>query len=305
MREEAAGIPTAGSLEAALGAHRKRSWVRGLKRFAQRKPLGAVGGGLLLGLVLVAIGAPWVATHDYLMHDIPNRLVGPGRDYLFGTDIFGRDQFSRIVFGSRISLYVGLLSVALGTGVGIALGVASGYLGGKFDLIVQRFVDALLGFPSLVLVLVMVVALSPSLNSVTIAIAISFAPRVTRISRASTLSIREEVYVLAAQAIGTGTIRIMLRHVVPNSLAPVFVLATGYLGTAIVVEASLSFLGLGVPPPQPSWGNMLQFAARGFHEVAPWLAVYPGLALASVSFAFALFGDALRDVLDPRLRSSS
>jgi peptide/nickel transport system permease protein len=302
MREGAAEIPVA--VAPALGVRRKRHWADGVKSFVRRKPLGAVGGGLLLGVVLVAIFAPFVATHDYLVHDIPNRLIGPGRDYFFGTDIFGRDQFSRIVYGARISIYVGLVSVGFGTLVGVTLGVASGYLGGKFDLVVQRFVDALLGFPSLVLVLVMVVALSPSLNSVTIAIAISFAPRVTRISRASTLSIRQEVYVLAAQAIGTSTGKIMLRHVFPNSLAPVFVLATGYLGTAIVVEASLSFLGLGVPPPQPSWGNMLQFAARGFHEVAPWLAIFPGLALASVSFAFALFGDALRDVLDPRLRGS-
>jgi len=271
-------------------------------RFSQKYPLGALGALVLMILVFVAIFAPVFATHDPLAQDIPNRLHGPSMDFWLGTDTFGRDSYSRIVYGSRVSLYVGLLAVTLGTTVGTVLGIMSGYLGGKVDMILQRVVDAFMGFPSLILALIMVVALGASLNNVMLAIGITIIPRMSRLSRSSALSVKEEVYILASQAIGAKTVRILLRHVLPNSMAPVFVLATGYLGTAIVSEASLSFLGLGVPPPAASWGGMLEIGTRGYLETAPWLAVYPGVALSVVVFAFSFFGDALRDAFDPRLR---
>jgi peptide/nickel transport system permease protein len=192
----------------------------------------------------------------------------------------------------------------MGTIIGMGIGVASAYFGGKFDLMVQRFVDTMMGFPGLVLVLIMVVALGPSLFNVTLAIAITYSDKVIRLSRSAALSVKEEDYILAARAVGVDTRRILYRHVAPNTLAPIFVLASAQLGASIVTEAGLSFLGLGVQPPTPSWGNMLQAAATGNMEAAPWLAIYPGLALAIVTFAFAVFGDALRDVLDPRLRGT-
>jgi peptide/nickel transport system permease protein len=237
-----------------------------------------------------------------LEQDLYRRLTGPSQDFWLGTDTLGRDVLSRVVFGSRVALYVGILSVALGSIAGVSLGVASGYLGGWIDLSIQRTVDSFMGFPALVLALVFVAALGASVNNVILAIAVIFTPRMIRLARASTLSTKQEVYVLAAVATGCSSLRVMVRHVFPNCLAPVFVLATGYLGQAIVIEASLSFLGLGVPPPHPSWGGMLEYGARGYMETAPWLSMFPGLALASVVFAFIFFGDALRDHLDPRLR---
>lgn len=280
----------------------KRGGFNQVLRFSQKYPLGALGALVLILLVIVAVFAPWVATHDPLDMDIPNRLHAPGLEFWLGTDTFGRDSYSRIIFGARVSLYVGLLAVTLGTTVGTVLGIMSGYLGGKFDMILQRVVDAFMGFPSLILALIMVVALGASLNNVMLAIGITLIPRMSRLSRSSALSVKEEVYILASQAIGANTVRILFRHVLPNSMAPVFVLATGYLGTAIVSEASLSFLGLGVPPPNSSWGGMLEIGTRGYLETAPWLAIYPGIALSVVVFAFSFFGDALRDAFDPRLR---
>ena len=264
--------------------------------------MGATGAFLLLTLAVVALLAPVIATHDPLVQAGLDRLQGPSVEHLFGTDNLGRDVFSRVVFGSRISLFVGLLSVALASVAGTVVGITSAYLGGKFDLIVQRLVDAFLGFPSLVLTLALVIALSGSLLTVTLAISISFLPRVVRIARSQALSVKEEVYVRAARALGVSGTRIVLLHIAPNCLAPVFVVSTGLLGTAVITEASLSFLGLGVPPPNPSWGGMIQQGARGYLEAAPWLAVMPGIALSMIVFSFAFLGDALRDSLDPRLR---
>jgi peptide/nickel transport system permease protein len=300
MSVEAISQPT-------LGASRALSARRGFSTnpviaFIRKKPLGAFGAGILIVLCLTAIFADFIAPYDPILQDVPYRLRAPDESFWFGTDIYGRDVFSRIVYGARVSLYVGILSVLIGTAVGLVLGAASGYLGGRFDILVQRIMDALMGFPPIVLALILVVALGPSLNSVTVAIAITYLPRVARLARSSALSIKEEAYVDAARTIGCTTPRIMLLHVIPNSLTPVFVLATGQLGNSIVAEATLSFLGLGVPPPHPSWGGMLQFGAKGYLESAPWLTIFPGLALSSVVFAFALFGDALRDVLDPRLK---
>jgi len=291
-----------GTLAYPLALRAQRPRGQNLLDFIRRKPLGAFGATVLLLLVLAAIFAQVIAPYDPLAQEVRIRLKPPSPDHWFGTDNFGRDILSRLLYGSRVSLYVGLVSVSIGTVIGALVGITSGYLGGKVDLAVQRVVDALLGFPSLLIALLMTVALRPSLEAVAIAIAIGFTPRMTRLSRASALSVKEDVYVLAARAMGARTWRIVLAHVLPNSLAPVFVLATAYLGTAIVAEASLSFLGLGVPPPHPSWGGMLQFGARGYLEAAPWLTIFPGIALSLVVYSFAVFGDALRDVLDPRLR---
>ena len=285
-----------------LKAPAMRSWAIKLWRFARYKPLGAIGGGILLVMIFVAVFAPYIATTDPTVQDANVRLAAPSSQAWFGVDNHGRDVFSRVVYGARISFYVGIMAVLIGTITGVILGVSSSYAGGWFDLLIQRVVDALLGFPSIVLAMVLVVALGPSMTNVTLAIGLILIPRMTRLSRSSALSVKEEVYVTAAQAVGCSGLRIVARHIVPNSLAPVFVLATGYLGTAIVTEASLSFLGLGIPPPAPSWGGMIQAGARGFMEAAPWLVIFPGLALSAVVFGFALFGDSLRDVLDPRLR---
>jgi peptide/nickel transport system permease protein len=287
----------------AARAHGRQAFTRNpIVSFVLKKPLGAFGAAVLIILVITAIFADFIAPYDPVLQDVPYRLRPPDESFWFGTDIYGRDVFSRIVYGARISLYVGLVSVIIGTVVGMLLGASSGYFGGAYDLWMQRVMDALMGFPPIVLALILVVALGPSLNSVTVAIAITYMPRVSRLARSSALAIKEEAYVDAARTIGCTAPHIMLRHVIPNSLTPVFVLATGQLGNAIVAEATLSFLGLGVPPPDPSWGSMLQFGAKGYLESAPWLTIFPGLALSSVVFAFALFGDALRDVLDPRLK---
>ncbi len=277
-------------------------WAPVLARAARSYPLGAFGGLVLLLLVLVAVLAPYVATHDPLAQDVDRRLEAPSSDYWLGSDFLGRDAYSRIVFGARVSLYVGLLSVLLGTSIGLLLGLTSGYVGGRFDLSLQRLVDIFMGFPGLIFAMILVVALGASINNVTLAIGITMTPRVVRLARGSALTVKEEVYILASQAIGASSLRILLRHVLPNSLAPVFVLATGNLGAAIISESGLSFLGLGVPPPSPAWGGMLNEGATGGMEVAPWLAVFPGLALSIVVFSFAFLGDALRDALDPRLR---
>lgn len=283
------------------GVRGQARWVS-IARFARAYPLGAAGGACLVFLVLVAVFADVIAPYDPLAQDIPSRLTAPSSGFWFGTDNLGRDVFSRVVFGARTSLYVGLVSVALGSVIGTLLGVTSGYLRGPFDLVVQRLVDTLMGFPALVLALTLVVALGASLNNVCIAIAMTIAPRITRVARSSTLAIREELYVTGAIAIGCSTTRIVLRHITPNALAPIFILATGGLGSAIIAEASLSFLGLGVPPPTPSWGGMIQLGARGYLESSPWLAIYPGIVLSLVVFSFSLLGDALRDAFDPRLR---
>jgi peptide/nickel transport system permease protein len=283
---------------------RKKSISRGIIKFVRKKPLGAIGAMVVIILVFVAIFAHPLSTHDPFLQDIPGRLQGPTDQNWFGTDHLGRDVYSRVIHGARISLYVGLFSVALSTFIGLFIGVNSGYFGGVLDLAVQRWIDTMMGFPGIVLLMLLVVALGASLQNVILALAIGSFPSMTRITRSTTLSIKEEMYILAAQAIGCTSPRVMIRHVIPNGLAPVFVVATGSLGGVILAEAGLSFLGLGVPPPAPSWGGMVNIASRGFLESAPWLTIFPGIALSSVVLGFALFGDALRDVLDPRLRGS-
>lgn len=274
--------------------------LRAIRLFVRAEPLGAAAGLALVIIVLAALGADLIAGRDPILQDPPNRLRPPSLDYLFGTDGFGRDVFSRVVHAARASLYLAFIAVALGAGLGFAIGLASAYAGGKVDTIIQRVADVLLGFPFLVLALVMVVALGASVNTIAIAIALSLAPQVARLTRSRVLVVKTETYVLAAWALGAGPLRLLWRHILPNSWGPVLAYATGYFGTALVAEATLSFLGLGVPPPDPSWGRMLQEGARQHLEVAPWLTLFPGAALAASAFSFSLLGDALRDVLDPR-----
>ena len=280
----------------------KRSLIDNLKRFARRKPLGAISAVVLILLALVALFAPLIAPYDPIEQIPGARLLAPSWDHLMGTDNLGRDVFSRVIYGARISLQVGFIAIGLGTVIGMIIGLVSGYVGGKLDMIVQRFVDVLMGFPFIVLAMLLVVALGTSLVNVSIALSVAIVPRVVRLSRSSTLSVKEEMYILAASTLGVSLRRMVFVHILPNTLGPVFVLATGALGGVIVAESGLAFLGLGIPPPTPSWGGMLTVGARGYMEAAPWMVIFPGLALSIVVFTFALLGDALRDVLDPRLR---
>ncbi len=274
--------------------------MTGIWVFAHTRPLATLAMSALLLIVTVALLADVVATHDPLAQNVGQRLMPPGADRYFGTDGFGRDIFSRVVYGSRVSLYVGLLAVSMASVVGISVGTFSAYRGGVLDLLVQRVIDLLLGFPFLVVALIMVVALGPSPTSVAIAVALALAPQVARLSRASALVIKGETYVEAARVVGAGSFRVIWRHLLPNSFPPVLAQVTGYFGVAVVAEAALSFLGLGVPPPFPSWGRMLQEGARHYFEAAPWATVFPGLALSLTVLSSALLGDALRDLLDPR-----
>ncbi len=274
----------------------------GIWRFARRSPLGAVGAVMMLLVVLVAVGADRVSTQDPTRTDAAQTFVPPSPQHWLGTDSLGRDVFSRIVYGARISLAVGIVCSLVGGVAGGAVGLVSGYAGGPAALIIHPVLDIMQAFPLLVLALVMTAALGPSLPTVIVAISIPFIPRVARVVRAMTLSIRETSYVEAARAMGANRVRIVLRHILPNTMAPLIVMTTAQLGSAILVEAALSFLGLGVPEPYPSWGRMLSVSAAEFAQQAPWVVIFPGLAISFVVFASNLFGDGLRDFLDPRLR---
>ena len=277
---------------------------RALRGFARKKPLGAATAAVLVLMVLVALFAEVAATHDPVAQDIASRLRSPGRDFYFGTDGFGRDVFSRVVHGTRVSLSVAGISVIAGVAIGTLLGIASAYRGGKVDLAIQRLMDIILGFPFLVLAVMIVAALGTSVHSVIIAITLALIPQNVRLSWAIALSVKGETYVQAAQVAGASPVRIVLRHVLPNSAPPLVAHATSYFGVALLGEAALSFLGLGVPPPDPSWGRMIQEGARQHLEVAPWITLFPGLALSILVLSTAFWGDALRDILDPRLRSA-
>lgn len=281
-----------------------RPGARGLRRFVRRKPLGAAGGVIMLLMVATAVLADVVATYDPVRTDSARTLAPPTRVHWLGTDHLGRDLWSRIVHGARISLAVGISSTLLGAVLGGVIGLWSGYAGGKTDLISQRLLDILQGLPLLVLALVMAAALGPSLQNVIIAISVPIVPRAARVIRSSALAIREMAYVEAARALGVGHLRIAFRHIMPNTMGPFIVLITAQLGNAILVEAALSFLGLGIPEPYPSWGRMLSISAAEFAQRAPWLVLFPGTAISLAVFGSNLLGDALRDTLDPRLRGA-
>jgi peptide/nickel transport system permease protein len=279
------------------------SWTT-LGRFVRRKPLGAAGGVIIVIMVVTALLAPWLQTHDPIATDAAYTLGKPNVDHWLGTDHLGRDIYSRIVHGAWVSLLVGLGSTLLGSVLGGMIGLLSGYTGGKTDLITQRFLDILQGLPLLVLALVMSASLGPSIRNVIIAISIPIIPRAARVIRASVLSIREMQYVEAARALGVQHLRVAFRHILPNTVGPFIVLCTAQLGSAILVEATLSFLGMGVPEPYPSWGRMLSVSAAEYAQKAPHLVLFPGLAISLAVFGSNLLGDALRDTLDPRLRGS-
>ena len=290
----------------AVGAEprtRGGAWT-GLGRFFRKKPLGAAGGVLMLVMVLTALFADVLQTHDPIATDAAHTLEAPTGEHWFGTDHLGRDIYSRIVHGARVSLIVGLASTLLGSVLGGIVGLLSGYVGGKTDLVTQRFLDILQGLPLLVLAMVVSAALGPSVQNVIIAISVPIIPRAARVIRSSVLSIREMQYVEAARALGVRHLRIAFRHILPNTVGPFIVLCTAQLGSAILVEATLSFLSLGVPEPYPSWGRMLSVSATEYAQKAPHLVLFPGIAISLAVFGSNLLGDALRDVLDPRLRGA-
>jgi peptide/nickel transport system permease protein len=300
----AQGAVTETGLELArpgAGPSRDSTWTV-VRRFVRKKPLGAAGGALMILMLLAAVFAEPLSTHDPIATDAANTLAAPGIDHWLGSDHLGRDVYSRIIHGSRVSLIVGVMSTLLGSVLGGIIGLLSAYFGGKTDLITQRFLDILQGLPLLVLALVMSAALGPAIHNVIIAISIPIVPRAARVIRASVLSIREMQYIEAARALGVKHLRTAFRHILPNTVGPFIVLATAQLGSAILVEATLSFLGLGVPEPYPSWGRMLSVSASEYAQKAPWLVLFPGIAISIAVFASNLLGDALRDTLDPRLR---
>ena len=280
-----------------------RAWLQNLRIFVLNQPLGAAGLLVFLLLIVAAVFAPLIATHDPIDNDVANQFTGPNSTYYFGTDQLGRDLFSRIVYGARTSLYVGIFTVAFGTTSGAILGIVSAYYS-KLDFLIQRVVDAMLAIPNLLLALAIISVLGPSLTNTIIAIGIGFIPGTTRVLRAQAISIQQRPYVEAARSIGASDLRILVRHIAPNCFAPFIILASNGLAFAIIAEASLSFLGLGILPPRPSWGAMLSGSVQNYITLAPWLAIFPGLAITIVALGFSLFGDAMRDVLDPRLRGS-
>ncbi|MBS0518320.1 MAG: ABC transporter permease [Proteobacteria bacterium] len=287
---------------ARAGANVTGWWSRTLF-FARRYPLGAVGAVIVFLFIFTAVFADVIAPVDPTATNAKYSLAPPSSMFWLGADFMGRDMYSRIIHGARISLAVGAGAMGLGGILGISIGLASGYLGGWIDLALQRLMDIMQALPLLVLAIIMAASLGPSLRNTVIAIAIPLVPSVARVVRSSTLSLREQPFVEAARAVGMGELRVAVRHVLPNTLAPLIVLATAQLGSAILVEASLSFLGLGVPEPHPSWGRMLSESAAEYVRTAPWLVIWPGVAISLTVFGTNLLGDALRDLLDPRQRS--
>jgi peptide/nickel transport system permease protein len=273
-----------------------------LLKFVRTKPLGAAGAFIILGLLVVAALADTLAPYDAYQADYALQFARPSVEHWFGTDEFGRDLMSRIMYGARIALFVGFTASFIGCTIGGLLGVTSAYVGGKLDLLLERLMDILLAFPQLILALAIASILGPAVQNVVVAISIPIIPRAARVVRATALSVKENVYVEAVSALGAPQARIVLRHIVPNVVAPYIILLTAQLGGAILAEAALSYLGLGAAEPTPSWGLMLSGSALSYAEKAPWIPVFPGIAISLGVFGFNLFGDSLRDALDPKLR---
>jgi ABC-type dipeptide/oligopeptide/nickel transport system permease subunit len=286
-------------------------WVRkkpnfwaNLARLARKKYLGTMSAGIILILILTALLAPVIAPYDPIAVNTDVALNPPSADHILGTDELGRDIFSRIIYGSQVSLLVSITAVGWSLILGIIVGLTSAYFGGKYDMIMQRVMDGLLSFPSLVLAMVIVATLGSSLFNVILAIGVHPIATRSRVLRGTALSIMQNQYIDAARAIGSSNARIMAQHILPNCWAPMIVLVSISMGSVILAEASLSFLGLGPPPPAPTWGSMLSGSARTYMSSAPWMAIAPGLAITLVVLSFNLLGDAIRDILDPRLRGS-
>jgi len=276
-----------------------------MRQFARRNPRILVGGAVIALLLLVAIAAPFVAPYDPKLVDVTNALLPPSPAHPLGTDDLGRDVLSRVIWGSRISLSVGLIAVGIGFFVGVSLGLLAGYVGGLFDLLAMRAIDALLAFPALLLAISITAALGPQIQNAMIAIGVVAVPAYTRLTRGQVLSLREREFVLAARTIGATPLRVVVRHIFPNATNALVVQATLGIAAAILAEAALSFLGLGAQPPEPSWGQDINYNARYLSNLKWWMSVGPGTAIFLAVFSFNFLGDALRDALDPRLRRAA
>jgi peptide/nickel transport system permease protein len=288
-------------------AYKVRKRRHPVLEFARQQPLGLAGLVVIVVMVLAAVFAKWVAPHDPLTVDYAGLLAAPSAEHWLGTDNFGRDVFSRIVHGAQTALSIGFLASILGSTIGAIVGVASAYFGGRIDMLVQRLMDIVLSFPIIVLALAVVAILGKNVVfgvdvNLVLAIGLPMVPKVARVVRASALAVREMPYIDAARTAGFSHSRIIFRHIVPNVTAPYLIMLTAFVGQAILLEASLSFLGLGATEPTPAWGLMLSGSAIDFYQQAPWMIVFPGVAISLAVFAFNLFGDSLRDWLDPKLR---
>lgn len=293
---DAAGRPAAGKPRGALA-----DFVR---RLVREKPLGAAGGVVFLVFLFCGVFADLLAPYGFNQISPVNRMKPPSLQFPFGTDNLGRDMLSRCLYGAQLSVIIGFCAAGLATAISVALGIVTGYLGGKVDMVVQRFVDAWMSFPELIILIVVVSVVGPGMVQIIVVLGLALGIAGSRIVRGAVVSVRENMYVHAAQSTGATTSRILLRHVLPNIVAPVIVLFTNRVGAVILAESGLSFLGFGVPPPAPTWGGLLSGSGRAFMYQGPWLALAPGLCLTVVVYAIAVFGDALRDLLDPRMRGS-
>jgi peptide/nickel transport system permease protein len=283
---------------------RSRRFGRGLGTFVRRSPMSAFWGCIAAAIVFMAAAAPYLAPYEPLKSDFRAMSKPPDARHYFGTDQIGRDTFSRVIHGSRASLTVGFSAVLLGTTLGALWGLASGYLGGRFDIVSQRMIEFMQSFPDLILAMAIAMALGAGTGTVIVAIAITRVPFGGRVIRSVVLSLKEMSYVEAARGVGASNMRVMLRHILPQCVAPYLILATTHLGVAIIIEASLGFLGVGIPPPNPTWGNMLSDALNSGLVPPWWLVLFPGAAITLTVLAFNLLGDGIRDMLDPRLRGA-
>jgi peptide/nickel transport system permease protein len=284
---------------------RERGALRGfVVRLVRGKPLGAVGGAIFVVFLLCGLFAGLIA--PYGMNEISplNRMKAPSLEFPFGTDNLGRDMLSRILYGARLSVIIGFCAAGLATLISLVVGVTSGYLRGGFDLTIQRLVDAWMSFPDLVILIAVVSVVGPGMAQIIVILGLLYGVAGSRIIRGAVVAVRENLYVDAAESLGAGTLRVLVQHIVPNVMPAVIVLFTTRVGLVILAEAGLSFLGLGVPPPAPTWGGMLSGSGRAYMYQGPWLALVPGLCLTVVVYSINMFGDALRDLLDPRMRGS-
>ncbi|MCG8560101.1 MAG: ABC transporter permease [Hyphomicrobiales bacterium] len=296
--------PSEIAVESQLEELRDRpGWLSRIGEMVRKQPLGAFGALVVVVMVVTAMFADYLTVYDPEANAFEHMLAPPSLDFLLGTDQFGRDLLTRIVYGARTALFVGFTSAIIGSSLGLVLGVASAYFGGKFDLVFQRVMDVFMAFPLIIMALAVVAIFGTGVQNVIIAITIPFIPRCARVVRSSALAIREIPYIDAARANGFSNSRIILRHMVPNVMAPYLIMITAFVGQGILLEASLSYLGLGVQEPTPAWGLMLQGGAEEYVESAPWVAIWPGVAISLAVFGFNLFGDSVRDLLDPKLRS--